>query len=388
MKVLVGIKRALDYAARVRVRPDGSGVDLAGARMSVNPFCEIALEVREKGVKEGCGCAAGTPFGLSPGRGESGFGKRGGVRAPRTAGARALGRERFFFFFCARRVPGWHPVHSLTHTRAARPSSHPPQEAVRLKEAGTATEVVAVSVGPPQCQVSRQGKGARASVFFSSFRRRRGPSTSPPPRPPFRPPRSQDQLRTALALGADRAIHVSLGASDADPAPTPRAVAAVLAALIAREAPPPALVLLGKQAIDDDASAVGPLVAAALGWPQANFASKVVVGGDGASVTVTREVDGGLATVRASLPAVVTADLRLNTPRFPALPAIMKAKKRPVESVDPADLGPAVAEAVAGAPQVVTVRVEPPPPRPPGIKVGSAAELVDRLVKDGRLAVG
>ena len=231
----------------------------------------------------------------------------------------------------------------------------------------------------------KRGAGIGFFLFFSSPPR---PSTSPPPRPPFRPPRSQDQLRTALALGADRAIHVSLGASDADPAPTPRAVAAVLAALIAREAPPPALVLLGKQAIDDDASAVGPLVAAALGWPQATFASKVVVGGDGASVTVTREVDGGLATVRASLPAVVTADLRLNTPRFPALPAIMKAKKRPVESVDPADLGPAVAEAVAGAPQVVTVRVEPPPPRPPGIKVGSAAELVDRLVKDGRLAVG
>ena len=118
MKVLVGIKRALDYAARVRVRPDGSGVDLAGARMSVNPFCEIALEVREKGVKEGCGCATGTPFGLSPGRGESGFGKRGGVRAPRTAGARALGRECFFFFFFARGVcPGGAPS-TLSHTHA------------------------------------------------------------------------------------------------------------------------------------------------------------------------------------------------------------------------------------------------------------------------------
>jgi electron transfer flavoprotein beta subunit len=199
----------------------------------------------------------------------------------------------------------------------------------------------------------------------------------------------QDQLRTALALGADRAIHVPLGTSDADPAPTPGAVAAILAALIQREeGPHPGLVLFGKQAIDDDASAVGPLVAAALGWPQATFASRVVVGGDGRGVTVTREVDGGLQTVWAPLPAVVTADLRLNTPRFPSLPAIMKAKKRAIESVGVGELGPGVAAAVSGAPQVVTVRVDPPPPRPPGVMVGSAGELVAALVKAGRLPVG
>jgi electron transfer flavoprotein beta subunit len=182
-------------------------------------------------------------------------------------------------------------------------------------------------------------------------------------------------------------VHVPVGTSDADPAPSPRAVAAILAALVQKETPPPDLLLLGKQAIDDDASCVGPLVAAALGWPQATFASKVVVDAGGRTVTVTREVDGGLRTVRAPLPAVVTADLRLNTPRFPSLPAIMKAKKRPVESVGVGELGEGV-QAVLASPQVRTVRVEPPPPRPPGVKVGSAAELVEKLVKDGRLAVG
>lgn len=170
-------------------------------------------------------------------------------------------------------------------------------------------------------------------------------------------------------------------------------MAAILAAIVGREGTaagagglPPSLLLLGKQAIDDDASAVGPLLAASLGWPQATFASRLALDAGAGAITVTREVDGGLRTVRARLPAVVTADLRLNTPRFPALPAIMKAKKRPIESVAVAELGPAVADALA-APQVTTVRVDPPPPRPPGVLVSSAAELVERLVKDGRLSV-
>jgi len=213
------------------------------------------------------------------------------------------------------------------------------------------------------------------------------PRTSPSP--PYSPlPSPQDQLRTALALGADRAIHVPLGASDADPAPSPAAVASILAAIVGKEAQAqaaPSLVLLGKQAIDDDASAVGPLLAAALGWPQATFASSIVLEEGGASVTVTREVDGGLRTVRAPLPIVVTADLRLNTPRFASLPAIMKAKKRPLESVGLEGLGADVATVLA-SPQVRTVRVDPPPPRPPGVVVASAAELVERLVKEGRLA--
>jgi len=222
-------------------------------------------------------------------------------------------------------------------------------------------------------------KKKRAPTPPSAF----GSSTSP--RPLSRPP--QDQLRTALALGADRAIHVPVGGSDTDPAPSPRAVAAVLAGLVRKSQAeaPFSLVLLGKQAIDDDASAVGPLLAAALGWPQATFASAVSVK-DG-EARVTREVDGGLRTVVARLPAVVTADLRLNTPRFASLPAIMKAKKRPVEAVGPSELGPEVAAAVGGPPQVRTLRVDPPPPRPPGVMVASAAELVERLVKDGRLPV-
>jgi electron transfer flavoprotein beta subunit len=148
----------------------------------------------------------------------------------------------------------------------------------------------------------------------------------------------------------------------------------------------PSLVLLGKQAIDDDASAVGPLLAAALGWPQATFASNVRVEEGGKEVRVTREVDGGLRTVRSPLPAVVTTDLRLNTPRFASLPAIMKAKKRALESVGVEELGSDVA-GVLSSPQVATVRVDPPPPRPPGVTVGSAAELVERLVKEGRLSV-
>jgi electron transfer flavoprotein beta subunit len=242
MKVFVPVKRVIDYNVKARVKPDGSGVDLANVKMSMNPFCEIAVE-----------------------------------------------------------------------------------EAVRLKEKGMATEVVAVSVGPTQ---------------------------------------AQETLRTALAMGADRAILVQ---SDTDLEPL--AVAKVLKALVEEEKPE--LVLMGKQAIDGDNNAVGQMLAALLDWPQATFASAVEVAGGKAKVT--REVDGGLQTIEVDLPAVITADLRLNEPRYASLPNIMKAKKKPLDVKELGSLG------VDTAPRLKVVKVAEPPKRSGGVKVANAAELVAKL---------
>lgn len=252
MKVLVPVKRVVDSAVRVRVRADGSGLDLANARMSMNPFDEIAVE-----------------------------------------------------------------------------------EAVRLKEAGVATEVVAVSAGPAACL---------------------------------------ETLRSALALGADRGILI-----ETDVALQPLAVAKLLEAVCAREAP--RLVLCGKQAIDDDANQVAQMLAARLDWPQATFASKVTIAGPEATVAqVTREIDGGHETVELDLPAVVSADLRLNEPRFASLPNIMKARKKPVETLTPAALG------VDVAPRLTVLGVAEPPPRAAGVRLADVGELVGRLKKDGVIA--
>jgi len=248
MKVLVPVKRVVDFNVKVRVKPDGSGVDLANVKMSMNPFDEIAVE-----------------------------------------------------------------------------------EAVRLKERGIATEIVAISCGVTACQ---------------------------------------ETLRTALALGADRAILVE---STADLQPL--AVAKLIAAIAEKESPQ--LVLLGKQAIDDDANQVGQMVAALLDWPQATFASKLDIADGKASVK--REVDGGLETVEIGLPAVVTTDLRLNEPRYATLPNIMKAKKKPLETVTPEGLG------VDVAPRLATVKVEEPAKRVGGGKVASVAELVDKLRNEAKV---
>ncbi|NYZ24754.1 electron transfer flavoprotein subunit beta/FixA family protein [Azospirillum oleiclasticum] len=248
MKVLVAVKRVVDYNVKVRVKADGSGVETANVKMSMNPFDEIAVE-----------------------------------------------------------------------------------EAVRLKEAGKATEIVAVSVGPAQCQ---------------------------------------ETLRTALAMGADRAILVQT-----DVAVEPLGVAKILKALAGKEAPQ--LVILGKQAIDDDCNQTGQMLAALLGWGQGTFASKVAPG-EG-SVAVTREIDGGLETVELTLPAVVTADLRLNEPRYASLPNIMKAKKKPLETVTPDALG------VDVTPRLTTVKVAEPPKRQAGIKVPDVATLVDKLKTEARV---
>lgn len=242
MKILVAVKRVMDPNLKVRVKADGSGIDLAGAKMVMNPFCEIALE-----------------------------------------------------------------------------------EAVRLKERGVADEVVVVSIGGVRCQ---------------------------------------DTLRIGLALGADRAVHVETAAD-----PEPLAVAKLLRAVAEREAP--RLVLLGKQAVDDDANQTGQMLAALLGWPQGTFASKLVP--DGERLLVTREVDEGLETLSLSLPAVVTADLRLNEPRYVRLPNLMRAKKQAVTHLTPDELG------VDAAPRITVLRVECPPGRPPGVRVASVPELVDRL---------
>ncbi len=242
MKLLVPVKRVLDYNVKVRVKADGSGVDLANLKMSMNPFDEIAIE-----------------------------------------------------------------------------------EAVRLKEKGVATEILAVSIGPQQ---------------------------------------AQDTLRTAMAMGADRALLLQ---TDQDLEPL--AVAKVLKALVDQEKPD--LVLMGKQAIDGDNNAVGQMLAALMDRPQAAFASKVEVA-DGVA-TVTREVDGGLQTIAVDLPAVITVDLRLNEPRFASLPNIMKARKKPLEIRPLADLG------VDTAPRLTVVKVAEPPVRKAGIKVDSAADLVARL---------
>ena len=248
MKLLVPVKRVVDYNVKVRVKADGTGVETAGVKMSMNPFDEIAVE-----------------------------------------------------------------------------------EAVRLKERGVATEIVAVSIGPKE---------------------------------------ATDTLRTALAMGADRGILVETGEL-----PEPLAVAKILRALVAREAP--RLVLMGKQAIDDDMNATGQMLAALLGWPQGTFASKVAFEGDG--VIVTREVDGGLETVALTLPAIVTADLRLNEPRYASLPNIMKARKKPVETITPADLG------VDPSPRLVMLKVVEPPTRAAGVRLGSVAELVDRLRNEAKV---
>jgi electron transfer flavoprotein beta subunit len=242
MKVLVPVKRVIDYNVKARVKADQTGVDLANVKMSMNPFCEIAVE-----------------------------------------------------------------------------------EAVRLKEKGAATEIVAVSVGPQQ---------------------------------------AQETLRTALAMGADRAILVQ---TDQDLEPL--AVAKVLKAIIAEESPE--LVLMGKQAIDGDNNATGQMLAALLDWPQAAFASEIVI--EGGKAKVTREVDGGLQTLSVDLPAVVTADLRLNEPRYASLPNIMKAKKKPLDVKELGSLG------VDTAPRLKVVKVTEPPKRGGGIKVETAADLVMKL---------
>ena len=248
MKILVPVKRVVDYNVKIRVKADGAGVDLANVKMSMNPFDEIAVE-----------------------------------------------------------------------------------EAVRLKEAGVATEVIAVSCGLAACQ---------------------------------------ETLRTAMAIGADRGILV-----ETDVEVEPIAVAKLLKALCDREQPQ--LVICGKQAIDDDASQTGQMLAALAGWPQATFASKVVIAEGKA--TVTREIDGGLETLEISLPAVVTSDLRLNEPRYATLPNIMKAKKKQLDTVKPAELG------VDVAPRLAVLKVSEPPKRSAGIKVADVAELVNKLKNEAKV---
>jgi len=248
MKVLVPVKRVVDYNVKVRVKSDGSGVDIANVKMSMNPFDEIAVE-----------------------------------------------------------------------------------EATRLKEAGKVTEIVAVTCGVAQ---------------------------------------AQETLRTAMAIGADRGVLVETGQEI-----EPLAVAKVLKALAVEEQPQ--LIILGKQAIDDDSNQTGQMLAALLGWPQATFASKVVL--EDGKVTVTREVDGGLETVALSLPAIVTTDLRLNEPRYVTLPNIMKAKKKPLTTVKPEDLG------VDVTPRLKTVKVAEPAKRSAGVKVPDVATLVAKLRTEAKV---
>ena len=248
MKVLVPVKRVVDYNVKVRVKSDGSGVDIANVKMSMNPFDEIAVE-----------------------------------------------------------------------------------EATRLKEKGAATEVIAVSCGVTQCQ---------------------------------------ETLRTAMAIGADRAILV-----DTSEELQPLAVAKLLKALVEKEQPQ--LVILGKQAIDDDCNQTGQMLAALLGWPQATFASKVEIA-DG-KVIVSREVDGGSETLSLSLPAIITTDLRLNEPRYVTLPNIMKAKKKQMDTFKPEDLG------VDVKPRIQTLKVSEPPKRSAGIKVADVAALVDKLKNEAKV---
>ncbi|MDO8960124.1 MAG: electron transfer flavoprotein subunit beta/FixA family protein [Rhodocyclaceae bacterium] len=256
MKVLVPVKRVVDYNVKVRVKSDQSGVELANVKMAMNPFDEIAVE-----------------------------------------------------------------------------------EAVRLKEAGIATEVIAVSCGVTACQ---------------------------------------EQLRTALALGADRAILVETDAAAAEGLQS-LAVAKLLKAICDKEQP--GLVILGKQAIDDDANQTGQMLAALLGWPQATFASKVVIADENGQMraTVTREIDGGLETLAIKLPAVVTTDLRLNEPRYATLPNIMKAKKKPMDVLKPADLG------VDITPRLTTLKVVEPAKRQAGVKVADVAELVAKLKNEAKV---
>jgi electron transfer flavoprotein beta subunit len=242
MKILVPVKRVVDYNVKIRVKADGSGVELANVKMSMNPFDEIAVE-----------------------------------------------------------------------------------EALRLKEAGKATEIVCVSIGPAQ---------------------------------------ASETIRTGLAMGADRGILVKVDAS-----PEPLAVAKILKGVV--EAEQPGLVILGKQAIDDDSNQTGQMLAALLGWPQGTFASKVVI--EGEEILVTREVDGGLQTVKLKLPAIVSTDLRLNEPRYASLPNIMKAKKKPIDEKTPGDYG------VDTKPRLEVLKTVEPAKRKAGIKVTSVEDLVGKL---------
>lgn len=244
MKILVAIKRVVDYNVKIRVKPDGSGVDTANVKMSINPFDEIAVE-----------------------------------------------------------------------------------EAVRLKEKGIATEVITVTVGPTQ---------------------------------------SQETLRFSLALGADRSIHVV-----SETSPEPLAVAKILAKIVEQESPD--MVILGKQAIDDDCNQVGQMLAALLDWPQATFASEITT--ENKVLSVIREIDGGLETISVDLPAIVTTDLRLNTPRYAALPNIMKAKQKPLSSVPADTLG------IDLTPRLQSLKVSEPPVRKAGIKVASVEELITHIRK-------
>ncbi len=248
MKVLVPVKRVIDYNVKVRVKADNTGVDLSNVKMAMNPFCEIAVE-----------------------------------------------------------------------------------EAVRLKEKGVASEVVVVSIGPKA---------------------------------------AQEQIRTALALGADRGIHV-----ETDEIVQSLTAAKILKAVVDKEEPQ--LVIVGKQSIDTDNNQTGQMLAALCGYPQGTFASEVNVDGD--KVEVTREIDGGNQVVSLNLPAVITTDLRLNEPRYASLPNIMKAKKKPIENTSAADLG------VELKASLTTVKVEPPPTRQAGIKVGSVAELVEKLKNEAKV---
>jgi electron transfer flavoprotein beta subunit len=248
MKILVPVKRVVDYNVKVRVRADGTGVETSGVKMSMNPFDEIAVE-----------------------------------------------------------------------------------EAVRLKERSVATEIVAVSLGIAACA---------------------------------------ETIRTALAMGADRGVLV-----ETDAVLEPLAVAKMLRAIAQKEEP--RLIILGKQAIDDDMNATGQMLAALLGWPQGTFASKIEISGD--TATVTREIDGGLETLALKLPAIVTTDLRLNEPRYASLPNIMKARKKPIETIKPADLG------VDPTPRLSVVKVSEPPKRKAGQKVGSVAELVSKLKNEAKV---
>lgn len=250
LRAVVGVKRVIDYAVKVRVKPDKTGVVTDGVKHSMNPFCEIAVE-----------------------------------------------------------------------------------EAVRLKEKKIVSEIIAVSCGPQQCQ---------------------------------------ETIRTALAMGADRGIHVNVSAKDAE-ALGPFQVSKILAAVAKKENA--SLVLLGKQAIDDDCNQTGQMTAALLDWPQATFASEVKV--EGEKLTVVREIDGGLETISMKLPAVVTADLRLNEPRYATLPNIMKAKKKKIETVKPSDLG------VDTTSRVHILSVEDPPQRLAGVKVETVEDLVSKLREGG-----
>ncbi|MGB0180987.1 MAG: electron transfer flavoprotein subunit beta/FixA family protein [Candidatus Puniceispirillales bacterium] len=248
MKILVPVKRVIDYNVKVRVKADQSGVELANVKMAMNPFDEIAVE-----------------------------------------------------------------------------------QAIRFKEAGAATEVVAISIGPEQ---------------------------------------SQETIRTALAMGADRGIHV-LASHDTEPL----AIAKILKAVIAKEEP--GLVIMGKQSIDDDSNQTGQMLATLMGWPQATFASGVEINGD--SLNITREVDSGLEHITCPMPAVITVDLRLNEPRYASLPNIMKAKKKPIDQISLDDLG------IDASQRLKTLKVEEPPAREAGIMVDSVSVLVDKLKNEAKV---